>query len=424
MRAFSFIHAADLHLDSPFKGLSGLPDAVKAGLRDSTFAALDRLVELALERRVDFVLFAGDIYDAKDRSLRAQLRFQQALQTLAGRGIRSYIIHGNHDPMQEGYAAKLSYPSEAHIFGCLEVESVVAAGADGTALARISGISFDRAAVTDNLTPGYVSHFDGLFHIGLLHTNVDGDGEHGNYAPCRLGDLLGRGIDYWALGHVHTRRVLHERPWVVYPGNAQGRHIREQGARGCYLVEVSAQGEAQLRFQPLDSWRWEAAEVPIDGLETEQQLKEALEEALDAAAAAGEGRSVLLRLSLTGRGVLHGVLRRAGAAQELASALGEACDGVWLESLTDRTGAQVDTEALSAQSGFLGELLRLAGSTGASSSLLTELCTDSLAPLSVNPLLASLLDGITEAEKREWLRQAEELAIDLLMPGLEAGRHG
>ncbi|WP_159887171.1 metallophosphoesterase family protein [Paenibacillus puerhi] len=424
MRAFRFIHAADLHLDSPFKGLAGLPDAVRAELRDSTFAALDRLVELALEQRVDFVLFAGDIYDAKERSLRAQLRFQQALKTLAEHGIASYIIHGNHDPMQEGYSAKLSYPPGVHVFGCGRVESVLAVDRSGAALARISGISFDRAAVTENLTPGFRREADGLFHIGLLHTNVDGDGEHGNYAPCRLGDLLGRGIDYWALGHIHTRRVLHERPWVVYPGNIQGRHIREQGARGCYLVTVSEQGDAELDFHSLDGWRWGAADVSIERLETEQQLKQALEEAMEAAMAEAEGRPVLLRLSLTGRGTLHGMLRRAGAVQELASALGEEYAGIWLEGLADRTGAPVDTGELAAQSGFLGELLRLSRDAAGSPGLLAELGADAFAPLEMNPLLATLLKGVSEEEKRAWLIEAEELAVDLLLPGMEAGRNG
>ncbi|MEK8126289.1 DNA repair exonuclease [Paenibacillus filicis] len=423
MRAFRFIHAADLHLDSPFKGLSGLPETLREELRESTFAALDRLVELAQAEQADFVLFAGDIYDAKERSLRAQLRFQQALRTLAKHGIRSYIVHGNHDPMLEGYAAKLSYPPEAHVFGCGKVESVVIQATDGMLLARVSGISFDRAAVTDNLTPGFSGQGDGLFHIGLLHTNVDGDGEHGNYAPCRLSDLLGRGVDYWALGHIHTRRVLHERPWVVYPGNIQGRHIRETGARGCFVVSVSEQGEAELDFHPLDVRRWETAEVPIDELETEQQVKDALEDAMEAAKAGAQGRPVLLRLTLVGRGPLHGRLRRSGFLPELASMLREASDGSWLESLADRTGAPVDPVALAEQSGFLGELLRLSGEAGASAEMLEDIGAESFAQLEMNPLLASLLAEITEEERLAWLREAEELAIDLLLPGIEARRN-
>ncbi len=153
MRSFRFIHAADLHLDCPFKGLTGLPERLRSDIRDSTFAALDRLVELALRERVHFVLFAGDIYEAKDRSLRAQLRFQQALEALAAAGIPAFIIHGNHDPLLEGYTAKLRLPGGVRVFGCEAVESALVYAEDGQPLARISGISFDRAAVTDNLTP-------------------------------------------------------------------------------------------------------------------------------------------------------------------------------------------------------------------------------------------------------------------------------
>lgn len=424
MRSFRFIHAADLHLDCPFKGLSGLPERLRSDIRESTFAALDRLVELAIRERVDFVLFAGDIYETKDRSLRAQLRFQQALEALAGAGIASFVIHGNHDPMLEGYTAKLRLPERVRVFGCEAVESALVYAEDGQPLARISGISFGRAAVTDNLTPGYQAWGDGVFHIGLLHTNVDGDGEHGNYAPCRLSDLLGRGVDYWALGHIHTRRILHERPWVVYPGNVQGRHIRETGARGCYVVRVSELGEAELVFHPLDVWRWEEAEVPIEGLDSEQQLKEALEDALFAAQDRGEGRSTLIRLTLTGRGPLHAVLRRGGALQELASMLREQAGSTWLESLIDRTGAPVDPEKLASQSGFLGELLRLAREIGGDRERFDEFVQEALSPLAANPVLAAVWAECTEEERRAMLKEAEELAIDLLASAAETGWSG
>ncbi len=424
MRSFRFIHAADLHLDCPFKGLTGLPERLRSDIRDSTFAALDRLVELALRERVHFVLFAGDIYEAKDRSLRAQLRFQQALEALAAEGIPAFIIHGNHDPLLEGYTAKLRLPGGVRVFGCEAVESALVYAEDGQPLARISGISFDRAAVTDNLTPGYANWGDGLFHIGLLHTNVDGDGEHGNYAPCRLADLLGRGVDYWALGHIHTRRILHERPWVVYPGNVQGRHIRETGARGCYVVRVSEQGEAEPTFHALDVWRWEEGEVPIEGLDSEQQLKEALEDALFAARERSEGRSAIVRLTLTGRGPMHAVLRRAGALAELASMLREQAGDSWLESLTDRTGAPVDPEKLAAQSGFLGELLRLSRETAGDRERFDVFAKEALGPLAAHPALASMWTDCTEEERQAMMKEAEELAIDLLASGAETGWNG
>lgn len=423
MRSFRFIHAADLHLDSPFRGLAGLPEKLRERVKEASFTALRRLTNLAVREKVDFVVFSGDIYDVKDRSLRAQLRFRQALETLAGHGIPAFVIHGNHDPLHDGYRAKLTWPDGVKVFGSEDVESEVIRAADGEALARVSGISFAKAAVTENLTPGYRAWGDGLYHIGLLHTNVDGDAKHDNYAPCRLGDLLGRGVDYWALGHIHTRRVLREKPWVVYPGNVQGRHVRESGPRGCYLVDVSTAGETGLTFHALDDVRWQEAEASIDGLETEQQLMEALEETVWAAVDTAEGRAVILRLKLTGRGPMHTVLRRSGMLGELGSALKEHMSAgeqmVWVESVEDRTGAPIDRSELEGRPGFLGDLLRLADEAGAASQQLADFAADALAPLAAQPRLAALLAEAGDEELAEWLREAQELAIDMLAGSAE-----
>ncbi|CAG7624668.1 putative metallophosphoesterase YhaO [Paenibacillus solanacearum] len=423
MVSFRFLHTADLHLDSPFRGLSKLPEPLRGKVRESTFRALDRLVALAERERVDFVLISGDVYDAKDRSLRAQLRFQQALETLAGQGIPVYVIHGNHDPMQDGYAARFTLPDTVCVFGCEAVESRVATNKEGQALCRISGISFARAAVTDNLSHGFRPWEDGLYHIGMLHTNVDGDPQHDNYAPCSLHDLTVRGVDYWALGHVHTRQVMRERPWVVYPGNAQGRHIRETGARGCYVVEVSSSGDTGLTFHPLDEVRWLMRTVSIAGLETEQQLMDALEEAIEAAREAAEGRTALVRLVLTGRGPLHAVVRQAGSRTELAAGLRESelrhgTDGiVWVESIDDQTGIAADRGELAGKPGFLGDLLRLSEETGRDEERMLSFVSEALAPMAGHPQLASLLRSIPADELEEWLREAEELALDALTAG-------
>ncbi|MFC6230425.1 exonuclease SbcCD subunit D [Paenibacillus allorhizosphaerae] len=424
MVLFRFIHAADLHLDSPFRGLSKLPEPLREQVRESTFRALDRLVELAVQEQVDFLLISGDVYDAKDRSLRAQLRFQQALEALAGHEIPVFVIHGNHDPMKDGYAAKLNLPETVCVFGCDAVESRVIRNKEGTALCRISGISFAHAAVTENLSYGFRPWEDGLYHVGMLHTNVDGDPQHDNYAPCSLQDLTVRGVDYWALGHVHTRQVMREQPWVVYPGNAQGRHIRETGARGCYLVQVSDTGDTDLTFHSLDAVRWLAQAVSIAGMETEQQLKDALEEAVEAAREAAEGRTAIVRLVLTGRGPLHTVLQRAGSKTELASGLRESEQRlggsriVWVEAIDDRTGIAADRGELAAKPGFLGDLLRFAEEAGEDRVRLLSFASEALVPMESHPQLAPLLRGIPAEELAEWLREAEELALEALADGL------
>ena len=112
-----FVHAADLHLDSPFSGLRSLaPDNVTSALRQATFDAYENIIDLCIAERADALLIAGDVYDGADRSLRAQLRFVDGLRRLDAAGIRSFICHGNHDPLN-GWEARLDLPQGCVRFG-------------------------------------------------------------------------------------------------------------------------------------------------------------------------------------------------------------------------------------------------------------------------------------------------------------------
>ena len=141
MSNFSFIHAADLHLDSPFATLSPNNPDLAAMLRSGTFEAFDKVMQLCLEKRVDFLLVAGDIYDGADRSLRAQVKFRDGLKRLSEAGIRSFVVYGNHDPL-DGWSSTLEWPPSVHLFGdhveTLEVKR------NGSLLACIQGISYPK----------------------------------------------------------------------------------------------------------------------------------------------------------------------------------------------------------------------------------------------------------------------------------------
>lgn len=442
MIPFRFIHAADLHLDSPFAGLSGVPEAVRQLLRGSTFAALDNLTELAIREKVDFVLIAGDVYDSADRSLRAQLRFHHAMKRLAENGISAFVVHGNHDPL-DGREAKLDWPSGVHMFKAGEVERVPVVLAGRGHVADIQGISYPTAAVRDNYAQRFEAGAAGVYQIGLLHANVDGSPEHADYAPCSLRELAAAGLDYWALGHVHTRRVLSEKPWVVYPGNIQGRSNRETGAKGCYVVEVDGSGAAELRFQALDAVRWLVRQVSIADCSTEQELKEELERVVEDARTAAEGKPSVLRLVLTGRGRLHGKLQ-GGYARDLAEELrraelerwelpeevtgtGEGMPLVWLEKLSVRTGVAADRDVLLQSEGFLGELLRLAAELESEPQALQSFAGECLEPLLGHNRAGALMrktglagEGVSgagvEAEfASELLKQASEWLLDHLL---------
>lgn len=441
MKPLRFIHAADLHLDSPFKGISGLPEAYRERMKESTFLALREMIQLAAREQVDFVVISGDVYDLADRSLRAQIRFQRALQQLASLEIPVYVIHGNHDP-EDGHAAKLTWPAAVHFFASDRVETVTVKKPDRGMIAQIHGISYPTAAVTDNLALMFRRGELDVYQIGLLHTNVDGDPGHDNYAPCSKQDLLRSGIHYWALGHVHTRKVLQEQPAIVYPGNIQGRSIRETGPRGCYLVEVDESGRAKLSFHELDSVRWFKEHVEITGMETEQQLRDALERRSEIIRLQAGGRAVIVRFVLEGRGAVHRLLRKGKALEELLvelreeeaerSGLGsgrldvgeraaelrdlqDAAAGsfVWVESIEDRSGSEIELEALRQQKSFTGDLLRLSGALLQDDAALRGFAGEALAALLALPQAAGAAAADLE-RLQQWLRAAEELAAGLL----------
>ena len=297
MALLRFVHAADLHLDSPFRGIrSEAPDYVADTLRRATFDAYENIISLCLQERVDALLVAGDIYDGADRSLRAQLKFVDGLARLDAAGIRSFVCHGNHDPL-DGWEARLTLPPGCVRFGPEVTGEAVFPGTPERA--TVYGVSYPRREVRENLSPLFdEAAAGGGFGIGLLHANVGGHPDHDSYAPCSVADLADTGLDYWALGHVHTRQVLRqERPTVVYPGNPQGRHPLETGARGVYLVEADDYGAVTLDFRPVDVVRWETLQVGIGQLETEQELLDAIDSSAATCAEAAGGRAVVFRLT-------------------------------------------------------------------------------------------------------------------------------
>ena len=376
MPKLRFVHAADLHLDSPFAGLrETAPVEVGSTLRSATFDVYDRIVDLCIEERVDALLVAGDIYDGADRSLRAQLKFVDGLRRLDEAGIRSFICHGNHDPL-DGWEARLDLPTGCVRFGPEVTGEPVFPEDPGRA--TVYGISYPTREVRQNLSPRFRDLPDEGFRIGLLHANVGGNTDHDSYAPCSVADLEETGIDYWALGHVHTREVIRRQgPSIVYPGNPQGRHPNELGGRGVYLVEVDESGEVELEFRALDVVRWERREVDIAGLEDEQRVLSAIYDAAGSSLDGAGGRPVVLRLVLGGRGPMDRWLRRPGTIEDVLEQLnGEYAGGhpwLWCERIQVETGSSIDREQVVQREDFAGDLARLVDELSASPESLEEL---------------------------------------------------
>lgn len=245
-----FLHAADLHLDSPFKGITDMPEDRLAGLRESTFTAFRNLIRYALDVRPDFVLLAGDIYDGEDRSLRAQKRFHDGMEQLAEAGVRVFLSYGNHDHLA-GSWVRFGLPETVTVFGP-DVETHEWQVREHRV--AIHGFSYRERHIETPMADSYpaAAAGDGRIHIGMLHGSLAGDESHAVYAPFTKEQLLQKHYSYWALGHIHKRQLLHSDPPIVYPGCLQGRHRNESGPKGFYDVELGGP-EAIMRFIPASS---------------------------------------------------------------------------------------------------------------------------------------------------------------------------
>ncbi len=348
MAGLTLLHAADLHLGSPFRGIAAQGDLARV-FADCTFDAFTRLVDLAIIQKVDGVLLAGDLFDQKDRSLRARLHLKEQLQRLHSSAIPSFLVHGNHDPI-EGDPGGLALPSSVTVFGASLAEVELPGYC-------VQGISFPTAEVKENLSACF-GRRSAKPTVGLLHCNLGGQAGHSDYAPCSLQDLERAGLDYWALGHVHTRSQhrLAGNGLAAYPGNLQGRHVNETGERGALLVTLDSTREAAptTRFVALDTVRWHRVEVAIDELESLDDLIHLCHSAI--ARAVGAIASIV-RLQLTGRGPLHASFESAEKLFELEAAIRSRLQGeVLLESLRDETGSSWELERLIASGGLVSEV--------------------------------------------------------------------
>jgi DNA repair exonuclease SbcCD nuclease subunit len=404
MESLRFIHTADLHLDSPFRGLAETSPSLRDTLQSATLGALDRVVDHTIKSKADFLIIAGDLYDSKDRSLRALVSFRKQMERLAERHVPVFIVHGNHDPLN-GWGSGFQLPPNVVTFGGnTDTEPVIRRGRE---VAHITGVSYTRERVTDNLSSTFKISDNAAYSIAVLHANVGHQSGHAEYAPATVGDLAAAGFNYWALGHVHARSVLAQEPaMIVYPGNTQGRNVRETGARGCFQVDVDTQGRATLEFVETCVALWVHLEISIRECSTMDQLVDGMLDKGREVAAAFDGPTVV-RCTLRGNGPLHRDLQRDEMAEELRDLLQTV---VTAETVRIATGPELDFESLCRTETMVSDFLKLADHA-LEDPVLRERLTDSLMPL----FRRKEMPAIDDARLRDWLERASALGVDLLL---------
>lgn len=331
-----FLHTADIHLDSPLRGLAGHEGRAAERIRTATRQALVAVVDLAIAEQVDGVVIAGDLYDGDWPDFNTGLFFVGQMGRLLRAAIPVYLLYGNHDAASQ-ITKSLNLPDNVYVFGSRKPQTFQLHGRN----VALHGQSFPQRDMTDNLASRYPPPIAGMFNIGVLHTGLGGMGGHANYAPCGVDQLANHGYDYWALGHVHKRQVVQKRPPIVFPGNVQGRHVRETGAKGVYMVTVTDGEVTSLDFHPCDVVRWCEQIVPVEQAGSMAAVANAMGRVLTAAVTAeADGRLLVCRLRLQGRCHLHGLL--PGCEEQLlaearAAALQLGDDVVWVEKVVPAT---------------------------------------------------------------------------------------
>ncbi len=363
MSSFRFIHAADLHLGSPFQGLA-LKDADLADLFiEASRKAFTALVDEAIERAVDFFLVAGDVYDGDWKDNKIGLFFNREVARLERAGIPVFLLKGNHDA-ESVITRTITLPKNVSEFptgkpGTFRLDHLKVA---------LHGQGFAERSANENLALAYPKPEAGWFNIGVLHTSLTGREPHAPYAPCSVEDLRSRGYDYWALGHVHDFEIVARDPLVVFPGNLQGRSIREKGAKGAVLVTVE---DGRIAYERLitDSARFAELTVAAEIDDTPASVLRRVEASIEPLVEAMEGRPLALRIRLTGKSRVRNQLlaKAADFRDEVQAACHRSHADIWLEKLelriepvdgpAERSTGTLGLDGLLALDGFPSELL-------------------------------------------------------------------
>lgn len=406
-----YLHAADLHLDRPFKGLPKADGQKLLSMRNAAYQALRRLAAICESERPDFVVLAGDIYDQEEHGIRSQLALRDFCVRLHELDIPVFIAHGNHDPLSSKIRS-INWPDNVTIFP--DKVCAVPVNRDGEPIAMIHGISHARSPEKENLATGFhrVDDFDG-FQLGVLHCSLDGSSDADRYAPCKIEDLIASGLDAWALGHIHKTQIFSNQPLIAYSGVAQGLQINEDGPRGCLSVSAVKNGktwQAESEFRTLAPLFWYKMTIDMDGAEkideVEARIADRLEE-LILNAPPGVG-SYIIRLTLEGRTSLHHLLNKESTQRVLLDRLSEMENrhpAIFIKDFEIRTKPRIARD-IASQQNLVGEIWRVAQSLQDNPEEFAEFSREALSPLyNYAPSMKYLTPPDAEAQKR-YLQQA------------------
>lgn len=365
------VHAADLHIDSPLRGLSRYEGAPVTQIRGATRRAFENLIALCIEEQAAVLLIAGDVFDGDWRDYSTGLFFAAQMARLREADVRVVMLRGNHDAKSQ-ISRELRLPDNVRELSTRKPETIVFEDL-GVA---VHGQGFAAREVPEDLAARYPTPLGSMFNVGLLHTSLNGRPGHEPYAPTSVDVLRGKGYDYWALGHVHAREVVSTDPYVVFPGNLQGRHAREVGEKGASVIAIEHGRVAELRHEPLDVVRWAVCEVDASAAADAHDAVELARAELGRHAAQSGGRLLAARVLLHGQSRAHAALARDPEhwiAQLRAASLDVSEGPVWLEKVQIATRGALDPARIAESDDAIGQLARSLRELGLQPDALAEL---------------------------------------------------
>jgi DNA repair exonuclease SbcCD nuclease subunit len=415
---FKFIHTADLHIDSPLRGLEAYEGAPIEQFRAATRVAFENLVTLAIDHEVSFVIIAGDLFDGKWQDMKTGLWTAGQFRRLERERIPVYLLRGNHDAASKVRQA-VTWPENVHEFSVRKPETFLLEPIE----VALHGQGFSHQECNEDLASTYPQAVAGMFNIGVLHTSLTGSADHDTYAPTSEAVLRSKGYDYWALGHIHQRSEppASSRPYIGYSGNTQGRHIRETGPRGCLLNTVVAGELETTEFLETDTLRWHLAAVHLSERDDIGNLLAQVRHQVAACHESGAGRISAIRIVVRGACAAHRELvhapRREETLAEIRNLANELDDEVWIEKIKLETRPPIDIDRLRDGSNLVAELLRAIEELRRDEVKLTTLAEE-LSPLAAKAgaeLNECGIDLHDPTQLRNWLQQAEGLLVSQLL---------
>jgi DNA repair exonuclease SbcCD nuclease subunit len=389
-------------------------------MRGATRRALENLVALCIDEKAELLLLAGDLFDGDWRDYATGLFFASQMSRLREAGVTVVFARGNHDA-QSRITRSLTMPDNVLELGASKPET--------RRLERLGiavhGQSFAERAVTRDLALAYPGAETGVLNVGVLHTSLTGREGHEPYAPTTLATLASRGYEYWALGHVHAREVVSSSPWVVFPGNLQGRHAREAGAKGATLVTVEGASVVAVEARAVDAVRWAVCEVDVSAAADGADVVDLVRSAVDAAATDAGVRPLAARVVLIGATRAHEALARdvERCESEVRRVAMDVGDDVWIEKVRLRTRGMADAAALAAREDAVGQLARALGALVTDEDAAAEVFAE------VRELWSKLPAELREGEdalrlddpetRRDILRDVSESLLPRLLSGDE-----